>query len=535
MKNVFSHHRMVVLLFSLLCSFSLSSCTFSFAPRTSSSDMKKDRESDVRDAILAYFDEVQGGRLLDAGYTSKFFSGSNPFHDLKFADEQSRAAMQAGMDRISCEANAVTLDSGNKSAECELTITVPNVARIRTDLEEKEDGFYYPSFAKALMEKEAPMKDYEVVFALKMDPEKNAWVIENIPVFAGILKGQYEKLTYDTDYSAALDTVNSLIAALGQSDTGTIDAVCSGISSLDFFPQDEWGLLLAQAIYSRISYTVKNDPQGTDNGVDIDISLTMPDMDANYIEAYNDVLMVQKALKPAILSTIQGTSDKEPAYTYRSAFFTELASRLLNPDALTITFDVRFSLVLDEKTQNWSITSAQTERLLRTALAGYDPLLDLTPQHLQTAIENAAEELFQEGSINQQQQGDINNYFLDVLMPEAGDPFAGITTSGWKDPATGSAVESYNSQEDAAMMYVQKLSSDWSDFTGHIEWYNQNTSVKFYEEDFSYDYMSGILGVYAVYPPEENPKIGWLKPDTYKVIIYLSDGSVLSESTVKVY
>ena len=392
MKNVFSHHRLVVLLFSVLCSFSLSSCTFLFAPRTSSSsDIKKDRESDVRDTILAYFDEVQGGRLLGAGYDSKLLIGSNPFHDLKFADEQSRAAMQAGIDSIFCEANAVTLDSGNESAECELTITAPDVARIRSDLEEKEGGFYYPSFAKALMEKDAPMKEYEVVFALKMDPDGNAWVIDNTSVFAGILEGQYEKLTYDTDYSAALITVNTLIAALGQSDTETIDAVCSGISSLDFFPQDEWGLLLAQAIYSRTSYTVKNDPQGTDNGVDIDISLTMPDMDANYIEAYNDAQIVQKALKPAILSTIQGTSDKEPAYTYRSAFFTELASRLLSPDALTITFDVRFSLIVDEQTQNWRITSAQTERLLSTALAGYDPLLDLTTQHLQIAIENAAE------------------------------------------------------------------------------------------------------------------------------------------------
>ena len=61
MKNVFLHHRMVVLLFSLRLSFLLFSCTFPFAPRTSSSDMKKDRESDVRDAILTYFDEVQDG------------------------------------------------------------------------------------------------------------------------------------------------------------------------------------------------------------------------------------------------------------------------------------------------------------------------------------------------------------------------------------------------------------------------------------------------------------------------------------------
>lgn len=69
MKNIFSHHRLVVLLFSVLCSFSLSSCTFLFASRTSSSsDIKKDWESDVRDMILTYFDEVQGGRLLGAGY-----------------------------------------------------------------------------------------------------------------------------------------------------------------------------------------------------------------------------------------------------------------------------------------------------------------------------------------------------------------------------------------------------------------------------------------------------------------------------------
>jgi len=78
----------------------------------------------------------------------------------------------------------------------------------------------------------------------------------------------------------------------------------------------------------------------------------------------------------------------------------------------------------------------------------------------------------------------------------------------WFDEAQGghAGMDRISRKANAAIMYVRKLSSDWSNFTGHIEWYNRNASVKFYAEDFSYDYMSGILGVYAVYPPGRKPE-----------------------------
>lgn len=100
----------------------------------------------------------------------------------------------------------------------------------------------------------------------------------------------------------------------------------------------------------------------------------------------------------------------------------------------------------------WRVTKAQTERLLKEVISGYDPLTDLTEQHLQIAIEKASGELCQEGVIDLEQQGDINSYFLGVLIPPKGDPFGNIQVSGWTDPATGSPVQSYDSTRDAALL-----------------------------------------------------------------------------------
>jgi len=538
MKHSFLQQRVMVLSLVIISGILFASC--STTPITSSSTEITEEETTAveevktADVLYAYLEEFKGGDVMEDGYESTLIAGSNPFVDLKFADEQSRTAMQTGMNRIKYEIKNITVVPDTESAECDVAITALDVLKIQSDLEDKEGGLYYDSFMTAIQAQEAPVKTYDIKLVLSFDTDKNEWKISNSTLFVGVFAKPYTKLVFDQDYSAASAALDSFMTALIQSDTKTIDSLCSGLSSSDFFPQDEFELLLSQAIYSAAKYSVSSKPQGTGNEVDVVLSLTMPDMDANYIEAYNDVDMVAQSLKPAIVETLQGTLEKDAAYTYRKAFYTELASRLKGTDALQNTYEVRFTLTFDEKTQTWRITAAQTERLLKDFLSGYDPLLDLSVQHLQIAIESASAALYQEGTIDQTQQGDVNNYFIYVLIPETGDPFANITTSGWKDPSTGNVVTGYNSKADTALLYVLILSSDWGDFTGHIEWYNQNATVMFYEEDFSYNYMEGVQAIYAVYPPEENPKIGWLSPDTYKVIIYLSDGSILAESTVNV-
>ena len=536
MKHSFLQQRVMVLSLVIISGILFASC--STAPGTSSStDIQEEETTAVEevktaDVLYAYLEEFKSGKGMKDTYESTLIAGSNPFADLKFADEQSRTAMQTGMNRIKYEINNTTIVPDTESAECDVTITVLDVLKIKSDLEDKEGGLYYDSFMNAIQAEDAPVKTYDIKLVMSFDADKNEWKISNSPLFVGVFAKPYTKLVFDQDYSAASAALDSFMTALIQSDTKTIDSLCSGLSSSDFFPQDEFELLLTQAIYSAAKYSVTSQPQGTANEVDIVLSLTLPDMDANYIEAYNDVDLVARSLKPAIVETLQGTLEKDAAYTYRKAFYTELASRLKETDALQNTYEVRFTLTFDNKAQTWSITAAQTERLLKDFISGYDPLLDLSAQHLQIAIESASAALLQEGTIDQTQQGDVNNYFIYVLIPETGDPFANITTSGWKDPSTGSDVTGYDSKADTALMYVLILSSDWGDLTGRIEWYNQNASVMFYEEDFSYNYLEGVQTIYAVYPPEENPKIGWLSPDTYKVIIYLSDGSILAESTV---
>lgn len=538
MKNSFLQQRMMVLSLVIISGILFASC--SSAPVTTSSAESTAEETmaveevKAADVLHAYLDDFQGGKAMEEGYVPTLAGGSNPFEDLKFADEQSRTALKAGLTKIQYIVKNITIDPDTESASCDVAITALDIQQIQSDLEDKDGGLYYDSFITALNEADPPVKTYDITLLLSLDQDNKEWVITNSSLFVSVFAKPYTKLVFDHDYSAASASLDSFMDALVQYDTKTIDSMCVGLSSDDFFPQDEFELLLAQAIYSAAEYSVSSQPQGTGSEVDIVLSLTMPDMDANYIEAYNDVDMVAQSLKPAIVETLLGTLEKDAAYTYRKAFFTELASRMKETDALQNSYDVKFTLTLDQKTQQWEITSAQTERLLKDFLSGYDPLLDLSAQHLQIAIESASAALYQEGTIDQTQEGDVNNYFIYVLIPETGDPFANITTTGWKDPSTGSDVTGYDSKADTALLYVLILSSDWGDFTGHIEWYNQNASVIFYEEDFSYNYMEGVQAIYAVYPPEENPKIGWLSPDTYKVVIYLSDGSILAEASIAV-
>lgn len=538
MKHSFLQQRLMVLSLVIISGIFFASCSASPAAALST-DIPKEatkaaEEVKAADTLHAYLDEFQGGKVMDEGYVSTLIAGSNPFGDLKFADENSRTALKTGLGSIKYEIKDITVEPDMESASCNITITALDIQQIQSELKNKEGGLYFDSFMTVLKAEDAPVKTYDIKLALRLDSAKKEWVVTNSSLFVGIFAKPYTKLVFDQDYSAASAVLDSFMKALIQGDTKTIDSLCRGLSSDDFFPQDEFELLLARAIYSAAKYTVSIQPQATGNEVGIVLSLTMPDMDANYIKAYNDIDMVAQSLKPAIVETLQKTLEKDAAYTYRKAFYTDLASKLKEADALQNTYDVRFTLALDEKTREWGITYAQTERLLKNCLSGYDPLLDLSAQHLKTAIESAAAALCQEGTIDQTQQGDVNNYFIYVLIPETGDPFSHITTSGWKDPSTGSDVTGYDSKADTALMYVLILSSDWGDFTGRIEWYNRNASVMFYKEDFSYNYMEGVRAIYAVYPPEENPKIGWLSPDTYKVVIYLSDGSILAESTVNV-
>ena len=538
MKHSFLQQQVMVLslviISGILCASCLSALVTSSSAEKPLEVTMAAEEVKAADVLQAYLEEFQSGKPMEEGYVSTLSAGSNPFEDMKFADEQSRTAMKAGLNKIKYTVKNINMDPGTESAACDAAITALDIKQIQSNLEGKDGGLYYDSFITALKAEDTPVMSYDITLALSLDSDNNEWMITNSSLFVGVFAKPYTKLVFDQDYSAASAVLDSFMTALIHSDTKTIDSLCSVLSSGDFFPQDEFELLLAQAIYSAAEYSVSSQLQGTGSEADIVLSLTMPDMDANYINAYNDVDMVAQSLKPAIAGTLQGTLEKDAAYTYRKAFYTELASRLKAADVLLNTYNVRFTLSLDKKTRTWGITSVQTERLLKDFLSGYDPLLDLSIQHLQTAIESAAAQLYQEGTIDQTQQGDVNNYFIYVLIPETGDPFANITTSGWKNLTTGKDVTGYNSKADTALMYAFMLSSDWGDLTGRIEWYNQNASEMFYKEDFSYNYMEGVQVIYAVYPPEENPKIGWLSPDTYKVVIYLSDGSILAEASITV-
>ena len=531
MKNLYIYKSVMVFAFAVVCSISIASCS-SAADTSSLVTTQNDPGDAIENTLKAYFDEVRGGGVTDTDYASELFAGSNPFADLLFQDEQSRTALQTGLTQVTYDLISTDTDTKEESAECEITVSAPDVARIKADLRESEGGVYYDSFIMAIHDKDVPRKEFDIGLILSYDANNEEWMIKDFSEFAEIMGTPYTQLVFDFKYSGAEDTVDSLMAALAKGDTAAVDALCSELDSSDFFPENERERLVAQAIYSRAVYIEESEPQGTEEQVGMVISLTLPDMDANYIEAYNDADMVSESLKSAILDTLQSDAGDGASDAFRLAFYTAMAEKMKSADALLITYDVSFSLAFDAVSGTWHVTSAQTERLLRQAISGYDPLYDITEQHLQIAIEKAAAELCAEGVIDLVQQGDINNYFLDVLIPPQGDPFSNIQVSGWTDPETGSPAQSYDSAKDAALMYVVLMSSDWGDCTGHIEWYSQNASVLLYEEDFSF--TAGSQGVFAVYPPEEDPHIGWLSKDIYKVIIYLSDGSILAESSIGV-
>ena len=530
MKHLLSRYSLLFIIYTVLICLALSACSSS-SGTASSAVLQKHRE-DVENTIEACFDELQGGDLIDSGYESEILADGNSFKDLAFPDEQCRTAMQTGMRLVTYDIKSTDIDSKYESAVCYVTFTAPDVRKIQLDLEEREDGLYYESFINAISNKEAPVREYDISLILQYDTNNEEWIIEDSSAIAALLGEPYTELVFDEKYYKAQEVIDSLMAALAAGDYETVDILCRDMDSSSFYPQDEFGLLLANAIYSSAEYTVNGTSQGTDTQVNMSVSITLPDMDANYIEAINDVDMVTQALKPAVLSIFEGGTGSEAGYAYRQAFYTELASRQKSETAFRISYDLDFLLTYDEEIENWRIASVQTERMLGETIEGYDPLFDLTEQHLQTAIEKASAELYGEGTIDQQQQGDINSYLYYVLIPEEGDPFANIKVTGWTDPSTGNPVEGYDSKADAALMYVLLMSSDWGDCTGHIEWYYQNAAVLLYEEDFTY--TAGSQGIFAVYPPEEDPHVGWLLTDTYKVIIYLSDGSVLAESTVAV-
>ena len=435
MKHSFLHKMAALFVIIITGCIPLTSCTSlhpaaSSTPSTAAAQNQENMNIDVRKTIDAYFDEVRTGRLMNPGYESMLFAGTNPFNSLVFSDEQTRTAMQAGMDRIKYEITDITMDSIRKSADCAVRITVLDVLEIKAGLAESEDGFYYDSFIKAMEEDDAPMKDYDTKLVLNLSADNKAWIIEDTTSFAAILADPYIGLIFDKKYYKAEIVIDSLMRALAAGDSKTVDMLCSKMDSSAFFPKDELGLILADAIYSCAEYKVSSDPKGTDSAADMAITVTLPDMDANYIDAINDTDMVAQSLKPAIVTVLKGGTDNEGAYAYRKAFYTELASRLTGKDALLISYDIHFSLVFDEEIENWRISSVQTERLLTKTLEGYDPLFDLKEQRLQTAIEKAADELFLAGTIDEQQQSDIKNSFIQVLLPAAEDPSSQSTLAG---------------------------------------------------------------------------------------------------------
>ena len=510
MKRVAGKHAASALPFLLAICFLLSSCGI-LGPGRAASGMKK--------AVSLYLDEIQDGTFADNEYKSEY-AADTPFADVEFADENSREIMDEGLRQISYKISSVRI-SGREGA-CDVTVTAVDLGSILSDL--GDDAFDRETLMDDVSDRKAPVTDCNVTLEMTYDPSSKSWVVGDSGPLFEILGEPYAELVFGSVYGDPVAAIDLFLNALSQGDEATINAISPYYDSTYFFTDDADLKPVLEAFYSRASYVLAEDPEMYDTYADVYVTLTVPDLSAIVDEIGSSTDMLAGLMKPYLYAYIMGQDTTDAEAELMRNFYAAVSARIISPDAPVVSTDDYFSLEGNDSTKSWNMYS------IPSVLYDFyiDPVSDLADEDYAAASAAALDMLLQDGTIDQA----THDYYTATI--NGGTPVASpaddIYFEGWWDDISQSYVTYYDSSTATSIEYDIEFYSAWPGVTLYYDWYNQNAATLCYS-----DYETLETGDDFV-----SPGLTWnsgdlMPADTYELIVYMEDGTIIADQRVTVY
>jgi hypothetical protein len=556
MKIKTMHQRAAFLSLCIACSMLLSACGLDFG------GSKTKIEKAIKQTVEDYLDEVQDGTFSENEYESDY-AEDQPFAELSFVqledandeedveeDEDNEA--QAGESEDESDASFIdtrrilmdaalkemTYDIGDakgsiddEEGSCEVVITALDIEEIISDL--KDETVDVDTFIDAMTDKKAPTIEYDVTFEMSYDDNSEEWIISDSSSFSEVMGNAFEEVYVISDVEILYATVDAYMQALANKDTEAVDGLSPSYNSAYFWPVDDPNAeLLFDAFITSVSYEYLEDPEITEEFADVNCALTMVDFEAVFASTADDVEYQAQILMPYLLAFYDGSDATVAYYAYLNAFLSEVALRMQAQDAPMTTVDTYMSLEYIADSQAWKIYSVPFELFSISYFGNSDPYYYADEEAYNAAYVLAAELLYQNGSINL----DTYQYYTDTYGSGAvgtnyasADVLNDIYTTEWYDSVSNSTVTSYDAADTYGIEFDIYFNSLWPGLTIYYDFYNTNgtilckSSADTLQADQDYLYAWYEMDDYSLIPA-----------DTYRVVVYLSDSTILAEEYVTV-
>ncbi len=517
MNNHLSHRSVVLASLLLVGSFLLSSCSLigNLTGGGAAEGIKK--------VVASYLDDISDGTFTDDEYESEYADDS-AFADLIFEEEDVIKIMDRGLTRIEYTIDAAEGSVKEETGTCDITVTAVDVEEVLSDLE--DETIDADILMDAVKDKGAPKQDYEITLEMTYDSDDKVWIVSDSEPLAEILGVPYTEITFGPSEGDLIAVIDTFMKALAEGDTDTIDEISPYYDSYTFFPDQEENIKsMHEKFYGNISYQVTGTSFTDETSAQIDVAMSIPDIAAIIEELSNDIDFMATILKPYMLASIQGGDTTAAETESQLMFYDKLEALMVSSEYPPISGDLVFKLEADEETGIWELYEVPGEL--------YD--IDAEPTGSDELYEEASllslDLLLQDGAISQADyDAALADYYGETTPSSVASPLADIYFTGWYDYDIGDYVTSYDSNVATLLEFNIEFYSEWPGLTVYYDWYNENASTLCYSD---YEVMES--GLYGIYPSLSFNDGDLIPADTYELVVYLDDGTILADEVITVY
>lgn len=487
----------------------------------SSCNLFNDRAGEeIKKSVESYMDDLGSKSFSDNGYESDY-AEDTPFADLSFDDEEVQEAMNVGLREMSYEIEAIHGKSSDGKGTCDLVVTCVDIEDVLADFD--GTGYDFDTLKKAIKSKDAPTKDEKITLDLVYDKGSKIWKISDTEPLTEILGNPYLDVKFGPAAGDPTVAVTAFMTALASGDADLIDSFSSYYDHTYFFNDDESEKAIQMLFYGQAKYEVLA-VTADDYSAQVKLSLQLVDIQSIMNSLSTDSEFIKDVIKPILLASIRGT-DEDAAYSEAMDVAAQILSdKITAADAPVLTSEGTFEMSLSEDSKSWVIDVVPAE--LYNIDVEYQ---DMSDSSYYDAVIYALEELVQEGQIT---QDEYNAYAASLQSPDgtsydSASVLADIYYQGWYDYDQGSFVDSYPSST-TTLEYNLEFYNSWSGLVIYYDFYNANGSTLCFTSTTSVD---EYLYAAASLVMDDGSA---LPSDTYKVVMYLADGTILGESDVTV-
>lgn len=495
--------------------------TFLFTSCGLSSFLKKDPSADIKKAVTGYFDEMQDGTFADNDYESDY-ADDVVFDGLTYADPDVQEIMNKSLEKIDVEIGDASGSVKSREGTCDVTVTYIDIEEILKNFEDGSESFDADALMDAVKNRKAPTDEADITLDMTYDSSAKTWLISDTVPVLKLLGKPYENIKFGPDASDAAAVVDSFMAALAAGDNQTIDALCTDDDSTEFFYDDAVMNKAQLTLYGNISCTYEKDPSISGSEAEVYASVTMPDYMQINDDLNNDVDFSANLLTPYLLAEIEGTDMDTADEQTRQIFADEMSDRMSASDAPTVTYDLVFTLTMDESTGSWLIENVPSE------IYDYTFETDGSEDMYSVAALQALDNLYNAGAIT---EAEYNEYYVCF---SGGDEASGNNSqvetcyASWYDIVSETSVDSYDAAVTTQLEYWMEFTTDMTGATFYYDWYDSDTSELLYSDSETLD--SGVNNIRPALIYGDNELI---PAGGYELVITLN-GSILADEYVVV-